>query len=64
MPLQIVQPTFICLVFSIYLVLSYGFDYFCTPDFNLIYLSPSMTKKVGEKVKLMCRTDKYWEWCR
>ena len=51
-------------VFAIYLVLSYGFDYFCTPDFNLVVMSPSMTRMVGEQVKLMCRVDKYWEWCR
>jgi hypothetical protein len=52
------------LVFSIYTVLSYGFQYFCTPNYHIVSTSPSQDMEVGEVVTLMCKADSYWEWCR
>ena len=51
-------------VFSVYTVLSYGFQYFCTPDYTIVGKSPDQKMKVGEVVTLMCKADNYWEWCR
>ena len=51
-------------VFSVYMVLSYGFQYFYTPNYHLVSKTPSQTRKVGELVTLMCKGDSYWEWCR
>ena len=51
-------------VFSLYMVLSYGFNYFWTPEYNIINVTASQNKKVGEKISLMCQADDFWEWCR
>ena len=51
-------------VFSIYTVLSYGFQYFFTPDYTIVNKSPNQKKRVGEMVTMMCQADDYWEWCR
>ena len=53
-------------VFSIYIILSYGFEYFYQPDFSLKLgnSSSSLTRAVGERATLLCRADSYWEWCR
>ena len=46
------------------MVLSYGFNYFWTPEYNIINVTASQNKKVGEKISLMCQADDFWEWCR
>ena len=46
------------------MVLSYGFQYFCTPNYHIVSNSPSQNIKLGEMVTLMCKADSYWEWCR
>ena len=52
-------------VFSLYIILSYGFEYFSSPDFSLTYVNSSQTSlRVGERTSLVCRADNYWEWCR
>ena len=50
--------------FSLYVILSYGFEYFFQPDFTIIYQNRSMTKMVGDRVELYCQSDAHWEWCR
>ena len=52
------------LVFSLYMVLSYGFNYFWSPEYNIINVTESQNKKVGEKIRLSCQADDFWEWCR
>jgi len=51
-------------IFSFYMVLSYGFEYFCTPNFSLSVSPRSESRRVGEEVTLMCSTSHPWEWCR
>ena len=50
--------------FSLYVILSYGFEYFFQPDFSIIYQNQSLTKMVGDRVELYCQADAHWEWCR
>ena len=52
-------------VFSLYIILSYGFEYFSRPNFSLTFVNSSLSRvRVGERVTLVCRADNYWEWCR
>ena len=51
-------------VFSLYMVLSYGFNYFWSPEYSIINVTQSQNKKVGEKILLSCQADDFWEWCR
>ena len=51
-------------VFSLYMVLSYGFNYFWTPEYNVVNVTSSQNKKVGERITLLCQADDFWEWCR
>ena len=51
-------------VFSLYMVLSYGFNYFWSPEYSIINVTRSQNKKVGEKILLSCQADDFWEWCR
>lgn len=51
-------------IFSCYMVLSYGFEYFCTPNFQLETSTPSQSRRVGDEVTLLCSTTHPWEWCR
>ena len=52
------------LVFSVYMVLSYGFNYFWTASYSLTNVTTVQSKKVGEEVTLICQADDFWEWCR
>ena len=51
-------------VFSLYMVLSYGFNYFWTAQYNIISVSGSQNRKLGDTVSLVCQADDHWEWCR
>ena len=55
---------FLSAAFSLYVILSYGYEYFFHPNYTIIYQNSSVTKVVGEKVELYCRADAHWEWCR
>ena len=46
------------------MVLSYGFNYFWSPEYSIINVTQSQNKKVGEKILLSCQADDFWEWCR
>ena len=56
--------TLYVLVFSVYMVLSYGFNYFWTASYSLTNVTAVQSKKVGEEVTLICQADDFWEWCR
>ena len=60
--IDILNPSFP--VFSLYMVLSYGFNYFWSPEYSIINVTRSQNKKVGEKILLSCQADDFWEWCR
>ena len=51
-------------VFSLYMVLSYGFNYFWTPEYSVVNVTGSQNKKVGDRITLLCQADDFWEWCR
>ena len=55
---------FCFLAFSVYVILSYGFEYFSTPNFRLEFVNGSSAAVAGERVSLVCRGDAAWEWCR
>ena len=51
-------------VFSVYMVLSYGFQYFYNPNFTIVNATGGGGVGAGEEVTLVCEADDWWEWCR
>ena len=51
-------------VFSLYIVLCYGFGLLSSASFTVVPANSSLAAAVGQSVELLCRADTSWEWCR